>query len=75
MHLWVKKLNLLNFTHAPKQNSPPGFYLYPPGRPELPLPPEQHFLKIFFPEQKEGGEDYVVEKITKVNKDTGHEFW
>ena len=36
IHLWVKKLNLFNFTHAPKQNSPPGFYHYPPGRQELP---------------------------------------
>ena len=54
IHLWVKKLNLFNFTHAPKQNSPPGFYHYPPGRRELRIPPEQHFLKIFFPEQKEG---------------------
>ena len=50
-----QKLNLFNFTHAPKQNSPPGFYHYPPGRRELRIPPEQHFLKIFFPEQKEGG--------------------
>ena len=29
IHLWVKKLNLFNFNHAPKQNSPPGFYPYP----------------------------------------------
>ena len=36
IHFWVKKLNLFNFTHAPKQNSPPGFYHYPPGRQELP---------------------------------------
>ena len=55
IHLWVKKLNLFDFTHAPKQNSPPDFYHYPPGWWELRIPPEQHFLKIFFPEQKEGG--------------------
>ena len=47
IHLWVKILNLFIFTHAPKQNSPPGFYHYPPGRRELPSPPEQRFLKIF----------------------------
>ena len=29
LHLWVKKLNLFNFTHTPKQNSPPCFYHYP----------------------------------------------
>ena len=67
-------MNLFNFNHAPKQNSPPGFYSYPPGRQELRITPEQHFLKIFFPEQKEGGEDDVVEKITKTNKGIGHKF-
>ena len=60
---------------VPTQNSPPGFYHYPRGRRELPIRPEQHFKKIFFPEQKEGGEDYVVEKITKINKCIVHKFW
>ena len=55
IHLWVKKLNLLNFTHAPKQNSPPGFYHYPSGRRKLSIPPEQHFLNIYFPEKNKGG--------------------
>ena len=64
---------MFNFTHAPKQNSP-GFYHYPPDRRELPIPPEQHFLKIFFAKQKEVGEDYLVEKITKINKGIGHKF-
>ena len=36
--------------------------------------PEQHFLKIFFPEQKEGAEDDVADKITKINKGIGHKF-
>ena len=75
IHFWVKKLNLFNFADVPTQNSPPGFYHYPRGRRELPIRPEQHFLKIFFPEQKEGGEDYVVEKITKINKGIGRKFW
>ena len=68
-------MNLFNFTHAPKQNSPPGFYNYPPGRRALLILPEQHILKIFFPEKKEGGgEDYVDEKITKINKGIGDKF-
>ena len=54
IHLWVKKFNLFIFTHAPKQNSPLSFYHYPPGRRELPIPTKQHFLTIFFPEQKGG---------------------
>ena len=56
IHLWVKKLNLFNFTHAAKQNSAPGFDHYPPGRRELSIPPEQHFLKIFFLSIKTGRE-------------------
>ena len=75
IHLWIKKLNLFVFTHAHKQNSPPGFYHYPLGRRELRIPSKQRFLRIFFPEQKEGGEDYGVEKITKINKGIGHKFW
>ena len=51
IHLWVKKLNLFNFTHGPKQNSPLGFYHYLPGRRKSPIPAEHHFLKIFCPEQ------------------------
>ena len=75
IHLWVKKLNLFSFIHVPKQNSPPDCYHYPPGRRELLIPSEQNFLKMFFPKRKELGEDYVVEKITKINKDIGHKFW
>ena len=52
IHLWVKKLNLFNFTHAPKQNSPPGFYHYPPGRQELPIFPNSIFWRYFFLSRK-----------------------
>ena len=68
-------MNLLNFTHASKENSPPTFYHYPLGRRELPIPPKQHFLKLIFPEQIEGEEDYEVEKITKTSKAIGDKFW
>ena len=72
IHLWVKNLNLFIFLMTPKQNSPPDFYNYPPGRWELPIAPEQRFLKIFCPEQKRGWGDYGVEKITKLNKGQGY---
>ena len=68
IHLRLKNLNLFNFTHASMLNSPPGFYNCPPGRRELPIPPEQHFLKKFFPEQKAVGEDYVVKKLPKLTR-------
>ena len=53
---------MFSFTHAPKQNSSPGVY------------PEQHFLKIFFLEQKEEVEDYISEKSAKIDKGFGHKF-
>ena len=58
----------------PSKILPPGFYHYPPGRGELPIPLKQHFLKILFPQQKEGGEDYVVEIITKIKKGISRKF-
>ena len=69
IHLWVKKLNLFIFNHAPKQNSPPDFYHYPPGRRELPIPPEQLFWRYFFLRRK--GERIMelkeLPKLTKVS--------
>ena len=51
----------------------PGFYHYSPGRKKLPVPPEQHFLKILLLEQKGkgGGEESIMElkelpKLTRV---------
>ena len=39
-----------------------------------------HFTRTAFSEDtfsraERGGEDYVVEKITKINKGIGHKFW
>ena len=68
IHLWVKKLNLFIFTHAPRQNSLPGFYNYPPVRWKLSIPPEQRFLKIFFPEEKGGRRLWSWKRILKLTK-------
>ena len=63
-------MNLFIFTHAPKQNSPPGFYHYPPERWELPVPAEQDFLEIIFPENGGGCGGGIMElkKIPKLTK-------
>ena len=47
-----QKIESAHFYSYPKQNSHPGFYHYPPGRREMPMPPEQRFLKIFFAEEE-----------------------
>ena len=45
------------------------FYSCPPSRWELPIPPEQRFLKKNFPEEKGSGERTMeLKKIPKVTK-------
>ena len=63
IHLWVKKLNLFIFTHAPKQNSP----LPLQADENCPFFPSSIFWRYFFLRRKGGGgrEDYGVEKINK----------
>ena len=64
-------VNLLIFTHAPKQNFVPDFYHYLPGRRKLPFSVEQRFLKIYFlPSRKgQGGWGIIMElqKLLKLN--------
>ena len=63
-----QKIESVQFVHALKQSSPPGFYNYLPSRWKLPISPKQHFPKILFPEQKEGGRMYLkkLPKLTRV---------
>ena len=61
-----QKIESVQFYSCPRAKLPRKFLSLIPGRQELPIPPKQHFLKIFFPEQIEGGEDYL-EKLTKIN--------
>ena len=42
------------FTQAPKQKSQ-VFIITTPGRRKLPISPKQSVLKIYFPQQREGG--------------------
>ena len=74
VHLWFKKLNLFIFTHAPKKKSTPGFYHYPPGRRELPIPQKQRFLRYFFLRRKGGEDDGVEKKQPKLTKVSATSF-
>ena len=74
IHFSVKQIDSVQFYSCPQAKLSPGFYHYSPGKRKLSIPPKQHFLKIFLPEQNKGGEDYVVEKITKTNKGIGRKF-
>ena len=76
--LWLRKsfkfivLRLLGNTFVSKKIESVHFYSYPQAKlsprflRKFPIPPEQHFLKIFFPQQK-GGERFVeLKKLPKL---------
>ena len=67
IHLWVKKLNLFIFTHAPKQNSPQVFIIILQADVNCPVLPNSIFWR-YFPEEK--GEERIMElkKIPKLTK-------
>ena len=64
MHLWVKKLNMFIFT--PSKTIPQVVIITNPSRIKLPISPGQCFLKIYFPQQKEG-KIMELKKWPKVN--------
>ena len=69
-----QKIESVHFCSSPPSKILPlVFYHYPPDRQELHISPKQRFLKIF-PEQKDGGEGYGVEKTTKSNKGNDLKF-
>ena len=47
---------------------------YPLDRQELPIPPEQRFLKIFFPSQKRGERIMELKKLPKLTRVLGSSF-
>ena len=64
---WLRKsFKFIVFRLMPQAKLSPSFYHYPPSRRELLIPPEQHFLKIFFPEQKEGERIMQLKKLPKL---------
>ena len=74
IHLWVKKLNLFNFTHAPSKTLP-QFLSLSPKQTRIAHSTRTAFSEDIFPWAERGGEDYAVEKITKISKGIGHKFW
>ena len=65
IHLRVKKLNLFIFTHFYPVSSC-ILILLPPSRWQLLIPPEQHFLKIYFSPAEREGEYLGTKKMTKI---------
>ena len=53
-----QKIESVHFYSCPQAKLSPRFLSLSPGRKELRILPGQHFLKIFFPDQKEGGKGY-----------------
>ena len=66
------------FTHAHKKNLPRNFIIIFQADGNCPFLPNSVFWRNFFLRKKVGwggGEDYGVEKNTKINKGIGHKFW
>ena len=63
--MWVKKLNLFIFSHAPKQKSLPSSYHHYSRQKEITHSSQTRFFEnLFSPVERE--EDYGAEKMTKI---------
>ena len=71
-----QKIESVHFYSCPSSKT--FSHRYPPGRQELPIPPEQRFLKIFFPEQNktrgEGGGIMELKKLPKLTRESVTHF-
>ena len=57
------------------KNLPQVFIVIPQADGNWALLSNSIFWRYFFLSRKRGGEDYVVDKIAKINKGIGHKFW
>ena len=58
-----QKIESVQFYSCPQAKLSPRFLSLFPGRRELPIPPKQHFLKMYFPEQSEGDRIMYLKKL------------
>ena len=75
IHLWVKKLKLFIFIHAPNQNCPPRFLSLSSRQTGIAHSSQTVFFEELFSWGERGREGYGVEKNTIINKGIGHKFW
>ena len=68
------KIESVQFYSCPQAKLSPRFLSLSPRQTGIAHSSRTAFSEDIFCEQKEGGEDYVVEKITKINKGIGHNF-
>ena len=69
-----QKIESVQFYSCPQAKLSPRFLSLSPRQTGIAHYSRTAFSEDIFPEQKEGGEDYVVEKIAKINKGIGHKF-
>ena len=81
IHLWVKKFCSCPQAKLPGKSPPPllpqVFIIISQADGNCPFLPNSIFRRYFFLSRKrvEGGEEYGVEKITKISNFIGHKFW
>ena len=75
IHLLFKKLKSVQFYSCPQAKLSPRFLSLSPRQTGIAHSSRTAFSEDIFSWAERGGEDYVVEKITKINKGIGHKFW
>ena len=70
-----QKIESVQFYSCPKAKLSPRFWSLPPRQTRIAHSTRTAFSEDIFSRAERGGEDYVAEKITKINKGIGHKFW
>ena len=70
-----QKIESVQFYSCPQAKLSPRFLSLSPRQTGIAHSSRTAFSEDIFSWAERGGEDYVVEKITKINKGIGHKFW
>ena len=70
-----QKIKSVQFYSCPQAKLSPRFLSLSPRQTGIAHSSRTAFSEDIFSWAERGGEDYVVEKITKINKGIGHKFW
>ena len=70
-----QKVESVQFYSCPQAKLSPRFWSLSPRQTGISHSTRTAFSEDIFSWAERGGEDYVVKKITKINKCVGHKFW
>ena len=73
--LMSQKIESVQFYSCPLAKLSPRFLSLSPRQTRILHSTRTAFCEDIFSWAERGGEDYIAEKITKINKGFGHKFW